>query len=313
MIDPRYRAQVDLLLRILPHVAEEEVFALKGGTAINLFIREMPRLSVDIDLTYLPLDDRETGLENIAAGLRRIKERLEKVAPEVNAQILEQTDGTEAKLLCSSSRPSVAEVIIEVNTTLRGHLWPVRMMSVADAVQDEFGKFAAIKVVSHQELFGGKICAALDRQHPRDLFDVYHLFKNEGFSDDIKTGFIATLLGGGRPINELIYPNFLDQRAVFQHKFAGMTADPFTYEQFEATREELIAKIHSALNDDDKRFLISFKKGEPNWGLFPVPGLKDMPAIRWKLQNIQKLIRQNPDKHKDLLKALEEKLNGRTS
>ncbi len=110
MIDPRYRAQVDLLLRILPHVAEEEVFALKGGTAINLFIRDMPRLSVDIDLTYLPLDDRKTGLENIAAGLRRIKERLGKAAPEVNTQILEQTDGTEAKLLCSSSRPSVAEV-----------------------------------------------------------------------------------------------------------------------------------------------------------------------------------------------------------
>ncbi len=120
-------------------------------------------------------------------------------------------------------------------------------------------------------------------------------------------------LGGGRPINELIYPNFLDQRSAFQHKFAGMTADPFTYEQFEATREELIAKIHSALNDDDKRFLISFKKGEPDWDLFPVPGLKDMPAIRWKLQNIQKLIRQNPDKHKDLLNALEDKLNGTTS
>lgn len=83
MIDPRYRAQVDLLLRILPHVAEEEVFALKGGTAINLFIRDMPRLSVDIDLTYLPLDDRKTGLENIAAGLRRIKERLQKHRPKL--------------------------------------------------------------------------------------------------------------------------------------------------------------------------------------------------------------------------------------
>lgn len=308
MIDPRYRAQVDLLLRILPHVAEEEIFALKGGTAINLFIRDMPRLSVDIDLTYLLLDDRKTALDNIAAALRRIKERLEMAIPESGVQIMAQSDGTEAKLLCAVSRPSAAEVIIEVNTTLRGHLWPVRMMPVANAVQNAFEKFAAINVVSHQELFGGKICAALDRQHPRDLFDVYHLFQNEGFSDDIKTGFIATLLGGGRPINELIRPNLLDQRDVFQHKFVGMTVEPFTYEQFEETREKLIARICESLSDADKRFLISFKKGTPEWELFPVPGLRDMPAIRWKLQNIHKLAQQNPAKHKELLRALEDKL-----
>ncbi len=46
-----YRKQVELLVRTIPNVAEEKCFALKGGTAINLFIRNMPRLSVDIDLT----------------------------------------------------------------------------------------------------------------------------------------------------------------------------------------------------------------------------------------------------------------------
>ena len=64
MIRPEYRAQVDLLLSILPHVAKEESLALKGGTAINLFVRNMPRLSVDIDLTYLSWqDDRTTALQ----------------------------------------------------------------------------------------------------------------------------------------------------------------------------------------------------------------------------------------------------------
>jgi len=69
MIDSKYKAQVDLLLQAIPIVAKEKHFALKGGTAINLFIRDMPRLSVDIDLTYLLVDDRKTALKNIPDGL----------------------------------------------------------------------------------------------------------------------------------------------------------------------------------------------------------------------------------------------------
>ncbi len=64
MISQVYRAQVDLLLQILTYVAKEKMFALKGGTAINLFLREMPRLSVDLDLTYLPIDSREDALKS---------------------------------------------------------------------------------------------------------------------------------------------------------------------------------------------------------------------------------------------------------
>ena len=57
MITPAspYYAQVRLLVRELPVVAKETCFALKGGTALNLFVRDMPRLSVDIDLAYVPL------------------------------------------------------------------------------------------------------------------------------------------------------------------------------------------------------------------------------------------------------------------
>lgn len=312
-IDPLYEAKVDLLIRVLPHVAEEDVFALKGGTAINLFIWDMPRLSVDIDLTYTRLDDRETALTNIALGLGRIKTRLEQAFPGIDVRSITQSDGTEAKLLIMEASPVPAEIIIEVNTTLRGEIWPSRVLPLSGAVENQFKKFAAIKVTSHQELFGGKICAALDRQHPRDLFDVHCLFEMEGLTEEVKNGFIAVLLGGGRPINEIIRPNFLDQREVFEQKFRGMTLKPFDYKQFEETRQRLVHEIRAALTDQDKAFLISFKKGEPDWNLFPVLGLKDMPAIRWKLQNIQKLIRQNPEKHKDLLNSLEDKLSGTTS
>lgn len=178
-------------------------------------------------------------------------------------------------------------------------------MEVTQAVQDEFRKFAAIPVVSHAELFGGKICAALDRQHPRDLFDVHQLFAHEGISDDIRLGFIASLLSHSRPINELIRPRFQDQRTVFDTQFAGMTVEPFTYAEFDAARERLVQEIRNLLTGTDRQFLISFKKGEPDWSLFPLETLQTMPAVKWKLTNIRRLKTQNPRKHASLLQALE--------
>ena len=83
-VDERYRRQVTLLVRTLPFVAEETCFALKGGTAINLFVRDLPRLSVDIDLTCLPVASREESLADIDAGLLRIAGRIEaSIAPNV--------------------------------------------------------------------------------------------------------------------------------------------------------------------------------------------------------------------------------------
>ncbi len=77
-----YYRQVRLVVRLLPIIAKEPCFALKGGTAINLFVRELPRLSVDIDLVYLPLDDRETALKNIRAALSRIAKDIQQEIPD---------------------------------------------------------------------------------------------------------------------------------------------------------------------------------------------------------------------------------------
>lgn len=301
MIAPAYRAQVDLLLRLLPYVAEETVFALKGGTAINMFVRNMPRLSVDIDLTYLPFDPRPIALQQIAQALARIKARAESAIAGSRINLPAQTDGQEVKLFCQLGQ---AQVKIEVNTTLRGQVQPVRLLQVAEAVQEEFGKFAAIQVVSHAELFGGKICAALDRQHPRDLFDVHFLLEEEGFSEDVKLGFITSLVSHPRPIHELIAPNLLDQRTVLETQFAGMTARPFSYTDFEATRRRLIQEIQTHLTKADQAFLLSFKQGAPEWRLLALENLKEMPAVQWKLSNIQKLIQSNPEKHKQQLLKL---------
>ena len=298
MISPTYRAQVDLLLQVLPYVAKENIFALKGDTAINLFVRDMPRLSVDIDLTYLPLDSRDAALKNIQDGLNRIKTDIEKNVQGVKIHTVPLNGRTDVKLNCQGQN---AQIKIEVNTITRGNVFDTELMQVVESVQDEFDKFAAINVVSMAELYGGKICAAVDRQHPRDIFDVKYLLKNEGFTNDIWNGFKVGLISHYKPINELLFPVLKDQKSAFDNQFAGMSTINFSYKDYESIRNILIEIIQKLLTNDDKRFLLSFETGEPNWDLFPIPVLKDLPAIKWKLLNIHKLKKSNNKKHQQMI------------
>ena len=306
MIASKYRAQVDLLLQILPYVAREEIFALKGGTAINLFIREMPRLSVDIDLTYLPFDTRDIALQNIQEGLGRIKENLESAIKGLSVNTVALHDETDVKLNCQYKN---AQIKIEVNTVTRGHFLPTRFMQLNEKVQEEFGKFAAINIVSHAELYGGKICAALDRQHPRDLFDVKLLLDNEGFSDEVRYGLLVGLLSHYKPIHELISPIFKDQKSAFEAQFAGMSNVEFSYKDFENTRHQLVELIDQELTKNDKNLIFSFENGKPDWRLFPYEAINELSAVQWKLQNINKLIKENPHKHQQFVLSLEKTLS----
>jgi predicted nucleotidyltransferase component of viral defense system len=301
MITQAYKAQVDLLLQVLPYIAKEEMFALKGGTAINLFVRDMPRLSVDVDLTYLPINSREEALSDIQKGLGRIKVDLENNVRGLKIHTVPLRAGTDVKLNCQGQG---AQIKIEVNTITRGNVFPTELMQVVDSVQDEFNKFAAINVVSLAELYGGKICASIDRQHPRDLFDVKLLFENEGFNNEIWEGFKVGLISHYKPINELLSPVLKNQKSAFKNQFAGMTSIGFSYDDYESTRDTLIRTITQRLTDDDKKFLISFEKGSPIWSLFPQPILKDLPAVKWKLKNIQKLVQLSPEKHKMMIGKL---------
>lgn len=305
MLESKYKHQVDLLIDVLPYVDKEKCFALKGGTAINLFIRDLPRLSVDIDLTYLPFDDRKKALQNITEALKRIKDAIETSIPDATVNEVTDSNGITSKLTVQKDR---AQIKIEVNTVLRGHLYDTQTMKLSKTVQDSFGKFAEITVVSEAELFGGKICAALDRQHPRDLFDVHYLLENEGITETIKYGFLSALLSHGRPVHEVIAPNFKDQKEAFETQFEGMTDVEFSYEDFKSTRVRLVKEVQASLTDSDKEFLVSFVDGEPKWNLFPQERLKDLPGIKWKLLNIANLIKSDPDKNKEMRDALIDKL-----
>ncbi len=293
-----YQNQVTLLLDVLPIVAKEEVFALHGGTAINLFVRNIPRLSVDIDLTYLPLDggNREVALQGIFAALERIKTNLEAQG----LSVVHQAD--KYKLQVSSQK---AQIKVEVNSTGRGTITDPQKMTLCDRAQADFEVFVAMNVVPFGQLYGGKICAALDRQHPRDLFDVKYLLDNEGFTEEVKQGFMLGLIGSGRPLHEIIRPNFLDQRATMTHHFAGMSANPFSYQDFETYREKLVGIIHSNLTDRDKEFLLSFKQLTPNWAIYD---FERFPSVQWRLKNLQDLKVQNPGKLQELHDELERKL-----
>lgn len=306
MIDPRYRAQVELLVQTIPFIAKETIFSLKGGTAINLFIRDMPRLSIDIDLTYMPIDDREIALGNISDGLNRIKADLEKSIQGIVVTTVSR-EGQDAKINCQLTG---AQIKIEVNTITRGSIEEPTLVRINKKVEETFGRFAAINVVSFAELYGGKICAALDRQHPRDLFDVRLLLDNEGFTEKIKNGFIVALISHMRTINELLKPTFIDQRQAFETQFSGMADIPFSYEDFERTREELVKLVHSILSIQDRVFLLSFKEVDPIWEFLKVRNAQDLPAVRWKLQNLERLKKENFKKYHALVSALDKTLLG---
>jgi predicted nucleotidyltransferase component of viral defense system len=279
-----YKRQVALLIRVLPLVTEEACFALKGGTAINLFVRDMPRLSVDIDLTYLPVAPRPQSLADINAAMKRIAGRIKAVLPD--AQITEaRTENTVVKL---TVRSQGVQIKIEVTPVLRGCVFEPEMISVKPAVQEEFG-FAEARIVSFADLYAGKIVAALDRQHPRDLFDVRDLLANEGISDDLRKAFVVYLLSHDRPMSEVLAPTLINIESAFTHGFSGMTRDPVELADLLAARKSLIDSVVGGMSPDHRKFLVSFERGKPNWDLLGLPNAADLPAVRWRQQNLDKL------------------------
>lgn len=255
--------QADLLVQVVPFVNAEDCFALKGGTAINFFVRNFPRLSVDLDLVYLPLEDRTTTLKGIDSALQNIAAKIRRTMPGV--EVRGHKAASEEFILKLAVRASNgATVKIEPNTVLRGTLHPITELNLAARAAEIFGRSATMRVVSLPDLYGGKLCAALDRQHPRDLFDVHGLLKAEGITDDIRRAFVVFMASHDRPMSELINPNRKNLKRVFAEQFEGMPLDPVPLAVLEETREQLIAQLSRDLTDAEREFLLSMKRLEPN-------------------------------------------------
>lgn len=300
MITPAspYAGQVRLLVTVLPVVAREPCFALKGGTAINLFIRDMPRLSVDIDLAFLPVGDRVAALTEIDAALGRISTTLSGRPYGFHVRAGKHQDDAVCGLLV---RDRMAEIKIEVSPVLRGTAYPESKRRIVAAAEAEFG-FAEVPVVSFADLYAGKIVAALDRQHPRDLFDVKLLLATEGIGDELFRAFLVYLISHDGSIARVLNPTAKPLQDLFERQFVGMTAEPVALEDLEQARLDLIASLHARLGDHEKSFLTSFKHGEPRWDLLGVAHAPDLPAVRWKLQN---LARMADGKRREAIRDLE--------
>lgn len=300
MKDSPYFKQAQLMLRVLPHVATEKHFALKGGTAINLFVRDMPRLSVDIDLTWLPLEPRDAALENIGQALRRIADAIRRTVPGATVQEGRARGMEHASKLAVSTAD--ATIKIEPNLVIRGAVFPNEERELCAPAEELFELSASANTLAVADLYGGKLCAALDRQHPRDLFDVKILLENEGVTDDIRRAFVVYLASHDRPMSELLDPVRKDFRHVYEREFAGMVAEHVEYDELAEVRERLINTIRTTLTENEKKFLLSIKRGQPDWRLMPVASIDQLPAIQWKLMNIRKMKKEKHEQSMDRLR-----------
>lgn len=286
-MNSEYAKKVEILLKMIPLVTEEGVFAVHGGSAINLFVSNLPRYSVDIDLTYIPLEDRNSSLLHINEHLNSIAAKAGKAFRGMH--IVEKPDI--CKLLCEYQGHQIK---IEVNQTKRGVIGgDVIRKPVCDKAQEEFGLYCETDIVPMTLLYGGKIAAALSRQHPRDMFDVKYM---EYPFTETREGLLFCLLGSDRPIRESFSPSLIDQSDALVNQFEGMTDIPFSYEEFENTRNELIRDVNALVTPEDKAFLLSFESAEPDWDNFEFGYFRDYPSVKWKLQNLGKLKSTNPDK-----------------
>ncbi len=292
-----YRDKVELLLKVLPVIYSEDCFAMHGGTAINLFVNDLLRYSVDIDLTYVPLEDRQNSISHINEALMRIAEKVKKSLNGI--RVIPRLD------ICKLTLEHRGRQIkIEVNQTKRGIIGgEVLTMSLSQKTQEHFEMNVKSRIVPITQLYGGKIAAALSRQHPRDLFDIKHMPIS---LEEAKYGFVFCLLGSDRPLYESFDPKLIDQSEALTNQFDGMSDRKFDYQDFLATRDKLIAEINALMTDEDKRFLVDFERCCPDWDNSDYKEFEKYPSIKWKQLNLTKLKKANPKKLEDNASRLAE-------
>nr|WP_318660690.1 nucleotidyl transferase AbiEii/AbiGii toxin family protein [uncultured Treponema sp.] len=277
MIKKEYIEQVKLLLEVLPVIAKEKCFALKGGTAINMFYNNLPRLSVDIDLVYTIIEQRDESCNHINEKLQNLKKSLNKLGYSVNLS----GNDIEKKIICSNS---VASIKIEPNYTFRGTVLSPVFFDVCPKVEEEFA-YAGMNLLAREEVYAGKICAALDRQHPRDLFDINQLYEHDGLTEKMIDVFLYYLLSHNRPVHELLNCNIQNKNEIMKTEFEGMTDIEFSYKQ----HCETLMKLKSDLLNKLKPyydFIGDFVQLKAEFTKSPYPHAEKLPAIQWKIKNL---------------------------
>jgi len=301
-MNPTYVQTVNLLLDIAPTVFQTPRFAMKGGTALNLFVQDLPRLSVDIDVVFINhRADRYTALQEIAQELQRIEAAIAAMGYETRTRKVH--GGDEVKLSIFSAE---AEVKVEVNFVFRGTVLPVQTRSLSEKTQALFSKNIQVPVLSPSELYGSKLVAAMDRQHPRDFFDVLKMYESHGLTQEMLDCFVVYLAGHNRPAHEVLFSNPQPMEETFKNEFVGMTSEPINLDDLLNTQKQLMSELPQALTPNHRDFLLSLVQATPDWSLVPFNHLQEMPTLKWKLQNLNNLKSKNPTKFRLQHEVLEQ-------
>lgn len=256
-MDKTYADTVRLLLTVAPEVFANDIFAMKGGTAINLFLRDMPRLSVDIDVVYLPRErSRDEALRDVNQQLTAISESISKL-------------GLHAR------------------------------------TSDRFSVEFDLPILAPDELYGSKLVATLDRQHPRDLFDVWQLYESGGITDGMVECFVVYLAGHNRPSHEVIFCNEKNIANEFERAFVGMSEVECSLETLTEARARLQRELVVRLTGPQRQFLIGLARAEPDWSLLACRHAQELPALRWKLSNLEMFRKRRPEEFEAQARALE--------
>jgi predicted nucleotidyltransferase component of viral defense system len=291
-MDKTYVDTVRLMLGIAPHVFQQPLFAMKGGTALNIFVHDMPRLSVDIDVVFVDhRTSRDAALSLIQEELRSLAERLEPLG--YKSSLLNTNDEDEVKIMVSRDNVSVK---IEVNYNFRGTLMPVTPLRIAAKAGELFATEITVPSLAREELYGGKIVATLDRQHPRDFFDVREMLLHRHLDDGVMDCFVCYLSGHNRTVHDVLFSKDKSMTAMYEQQFEGMTSEPVPLAELEEARQSLRRQLVEGLRDHHKQFLLSLVHLEPDWALMPFAHLQEMPALKFKMRNLARLRRSNPKK-----------------
>lgn len=300
MKDKQIQIQTKLLVKTLEAIKDDPNLALKGGVAINYFHNDLPRLSVDIDLTYLPIKNREDTLKDITDSIVRMKEKLDSNSQQIIA--------TPKFLKSENVAPTIrvskegVDIKVEINTVVRGSIYPPKQMSLSNAAQEEFNAYVEFNTLTKADIYGGKMCAALDRQLARDLFDMKILFDSGGITEETRKAFIVYLASGPRPMNELLSPNLIDMQDSYENNLLPIMRKHISLSELIETRKQLITYLKENITQNEKEFLLSIKDGEPDWNKLDIKGIDKLAGINWKVENIKKMSLDKRIKAKEKLK-----------
>jgi predicted nucleotidyltransferase component of viral defense system len=300
-MDKIYADTVRLLLRCATDVFKNDCFAMKGGTAINLFVRNMPRLSVDIDVVYTPwAQERNLALRTINQEIQNIAHRLERMG--LACRTVRSRDMGDTKLVIEDGN---VQVKVEVKTVFRGCVKPVMQRVLCSKTSAMFNLELTLPTLAPAELYGSKLVAALDRQHPRDLFDVCKMFDADTLTDETTECFVTYLAGHNRPVHEVLFGRDKVIDKAYNDNFLGMTEEAVPLDALLNTRARLRDELPAKLTDSHRKFLIMLTRAQPDYRLLRCPHAEYLPALRWKLENLKIFKRRRPADFESQARSLE--------